>query len=204
MWPFSQTILRPVAHYGLPEVRSARLLLRPLTIGDAAMVFFTIDRNRDEFSRWFTWSRNATPSSIHDGLRSAAGQMMDGTDWHYAIFERRSGSFVGRIGIADINQKARTAELGYWLSREHAAQGYMTEAVRAMVLLATERADDVRINAYADVENAGSRRVLEKVGFRRVRTIMGAVNHPERGWRNHEHYQFTPQMIEREDLYERQ
>jgi len=198
MWPFLQTKSRALPNYGLPEVRSARLLLRPLTIGDAAMVFYTIDRNRDEFSRWFTWSRYATASSVHDGLRSAAGQMMDGTDWHYAIFERNSGSFVGRIGIADINQKTRSADLGYWLSREYADKGYMTEAARAMVLLATAASTDVRINAYADVENAGSKRVLEKVGFRWIKTIPAAVNHPERGWRSHEHYQFTSsELIER-------
>jgi len=198
MWPFTQTKPRSMTNYGLPEVRSARLLLRPLTMGDAAMVFFTIDRNRDEFSKWFTWSRYATAASVHNGLRSAAGQMMDGTDWHYAIFEKRSGSFVGRIGIADINQKTRTAELGYWLSREYADKGYMTEAASAMVQLATATAPDVRINAYADVENMGSKRVLEKVGFRWVRTVPAAVNHPERGWRSHEHYQYISQIIDRE------
>jgi ribosomal-protein-serine acetyltransferase len=189
MWPFLQQKAPMRTQYDLPCLRTSRLSLRPLTPDDTDTVYAMIDRNRDEFSRWFTWSRTATRESIQEGLRIARRRMETGTEWHYGIFDS-AGRFVGRIGLSEINNRARTAELGYWLGREFAGQGYMTEAGEALLALAMSGAVSPRISAYADVDNAASQRILQKLGFHWMRTVTRAIHHPERGWRNHEHYQY--------------
>lgn len=56
-------------------------------------------------------------------------------------------------------------DLGYWLGEPHWGNGYMTEAGRALIdaAQATDGYDTIAARALAD--NAGSLRVLEKLGF---------------------------------------
>ena len=76
------------------------------------------------------------------------------------------GHAVGSIGIfcgSDVYEKS--GELGYWLAEEYWGQGIMTEAVKQICREAFEKFDIVRIYAEPFAYNAGSRKLLEKVGF---------------------------------------
>ena len=77
------------------------------------------------------------------------------------------GEAAGGIGIhtrEDVH--AKTAEIGYWLAELHWGQGYMTEALRALVPYAFATFDLHRLEAYHFGWNPASGRVLEKAGFR--------------------------------------
>ena len=83
---------------------------------------------------------------------------------NYAIVV--DGKAVGSIGIFvkdDVYEKS--AELGYWLSEDYWRKGIMSKAVQIICKAAFERFDIIRIFAEPFADNAGSRRVLEKVGF---------------------------------------
>ena len=83
---------------------------------------------------------------------------------NYAIVV--GGQAVGSIGIFvkdDVYEKS--AELGYWLSEDYWRKGIMTKAVQIICQEAFGRFDIIRIFAEPFADNAGSRRVLEKVGF---------------------------------------
>ena len=69
--------------------------------------------------------------------------------------------------------------LGYALAPEAWGKGYATEATEAMIDAAFAMTPAVEINASVRVENAASRRVLEKVGLRHVGT--GPQGAPARG-----------------------
>ncbi|BDI31978.1 ribosomal-protein-serine acetyltransferase [Capsulimonas corticalis] len=176
----------------LPELRTPRLILRPIQQDDAPAVYDAIDRSRDNFSRWFIWSRESTLTGVQQNIRETISSMIAGTEWHYAIFEKEAG-FCGRIGLSQINQEARSAELGYWLAEEFQGRGLMTEAVRTLLMLALSSAVSLRIDAYADTENVVSQRVLTKCGFREIDVIKHIVRHPEHGWRDHKHYAILTQ-----------
>jgi RimJ/RimL family protein N-acetyltransferase len=77
------------------------------------------------------------------------------------------GKAVGSIGIlpkTDVYRKS--AELGYWLGEQYWGQGIMSEAVKAITEYGFKNYNLHRI--YADVfeNNPGSKRVLEKAGYR--------------------------------------
>jgi RimJ/RimL family protein N-acetyltransferase len=64
----------------------------------------------------------------------------------------------------------------------------MTEAVQLLLALVLSSSHHLKIDAFTDVENAASQRVLKKCGFRNVGSIVNAVNHPQRGWRDQYHF----------------
>lgn len=77
------------------------------------------------------------------------------------------GEAVGSIGAflgSDVYRKS--AEIGYWLAEPFWGQGIMTRAVTRICREAFGTFDIVRLYAEPFARNTGSRRVLEKTGFR--------------------------------------
>ena len=69
------------------------------------------------------------------------------------------------IGRAGFGAAGHGRELGYTLARAWWGQGLATEIATALVQWHRDAAPGVPLDAYAAVENAASRRVLEKSGF---------------------------------------
>ncbi len=75
---------------------------------------------------------------------------------------------IGRIALGGLQRGALlSAHLGYWIDAEHEGKGLMTEAVRATTTFAFTSLRLHRVQAAVMPRNAGSQRVLEKVGYRR-------------------------------------
>ncbi len=58
------------------------------------------------------------------------------------------------------------AAIGYELSPEYWYQGFMTEVIEKIVEYGFHHLELNRIEAFVEPKNVGSRRVLEKTGFR--------------------------------------
>ena len=58
-----------------------------------------------------------------------------------------------------------TAEIGYWATKEHRGNGYVTEAVRAASRWAFAELSIDRVEWRAEVGNQPSRAVAERAGF---------------------------------------
>lgn len=79
-----------------------------------------------------------------------------------------SDAAVGSIGLMpgeDVHR--RTAELGYWLGREHWGRDVVSNAVEAITRYGLEELDLLRIHAEPILPHPASERVLEKAGFLR-------------------------------------
>lgn len=81
---------------------------------------------------------------------------------------RRGGRFIGWFAVFDdgLVQGARQGELGYRLHRAFWGQGYASEGALALADLALDALGFDLIRAEVAAGNTGSRRVLEKTGFR--------------------------------------
>jgi ribosomal-protein-alanine N-acetyltransferase len=74
--------------------------------------------------------------------------------------------FKGRPDIAGTYDKAGEVEIGYGIAPDYQQQGYMTEAVRAMIAWAFEQPGCHAVIAPHTLKsNIASNRVLEKVGM---------------------------------------
>ena len=77
------------------------------------------------------------------------------------------GRVIGSIGaFRQGNIHRQTAELGYYLAEEYWGKGIMSGAIRRLCDIIFETTDILRIYAEPFSYNAGSRRALEKAGFR--------------------------------------
>ena len=86
------------------------------------------------------------------------------------------GEAVGGIGIHPLDDVHRgSAEIGYWLAEPFWGKGIVTDAVRALVPVAFEQPDIVRIQAGIFSRNPASMRVLEKSGFIREAVHKNAI-----------------------------
>ena len=80
---------------------------------------------------------------------------------------RRDSTFLGAITLDNIRRgPAQSATIGYWIGQPFARQGYMREAIGALVHHAFTQLDLSRIEAACLPENAASRGVLERAGFK--------------------------------------
>lgn len=77
-----------------------------------------------------------------------------------------AGHIVGAVSIEGIPY---TSELGYWLAEPAWGQGFMTEAVNATLAYAFSELGVRVVRSGYFVENRGSWRVQDKLGFRQTR-----------------------------------
>lgn len=98
---------------------------------------------------------------------------------------RRDGVLVGAITLDNIRRgPAQQGTLGYWVGEPFARQGYMREAIAAVTAHAFDRLDLSRLEAACLPENAASRAVLERSGFK-YEGVAQAYLQINGRWRNH-------------------
>lgn len=142
--------------------RTERLLLRPGWAEDAtALVGAIADEAVVRNLSRVPWPYGPAEAEAFLGLPQ------DERRPRLLIFTRDSEpELVGGIGIMDLDDgPAEQAELGYWIARAHWGRGYATEAARAVLDMAFHGLRLGRIEAGHFADNAGSGRVLAKLGF---------------------------------------
>ncbi|GAB4288253.1 MAG: GNAT family protein [Roseovarius sp.] len=108
-------------------------------------------------------SRKSFSSRVWWAQRALA----DGTAAPLFLIRRSDGALLGAITLDNIRRgPAQAGTLGYWIGAPHARQGYMREALQAVVHHAFEQLDLSRLEAACLPENRPSRRLLETCGFK--------------------------------------
>jgi ribosomal-protein-alanine N-acetyltransferase len=108
-----------------------------------------------------------------------------GTALPLMLIRRDDQTLLGAITLDNIRRgPAQTGTLGYWIGAPHARQGYMREAILTVVHHAFNRLDLSRLEAACLPENAASRGVLEKCGFKYEGVAQSYLQINGR-WRNH-------------------
>ncbi len=146
-------------------LRTRRLVLRPFEPNDVEDVLAYA--NDPEWSRFLSVPR---PYSIED-----AREFVDRSvsiDWQEepAFAIEYDGAVVGGIGF-HIDSPNSRGMLAYSIARAYWNQGLMTEAAAAVVDWGFDQLGLAKIYSFADVENVGSWRVMEKVGMTREGTL---------------------------------
>jgi RimJ/RimL family protein N-acetyltransferase len=152
-----------------PTLRTARLRLEPLT-EDHVELLVELDSDPEVLEHIFgraltreesvgTW---APKRLLTDGLGRGAWMGYDAT-----------GDWLGWWCLAVDADDDRAAELGYRLRRTAWGRGYATEGSRALLDHAFGELGLARVWAQTMAVNHRSRRVMEKLGMRHVRTDHG-------------------------------
>ena len=77
------------------------------------------------------------------------------------------GTLGGTLGLHYVDWFDRSAEIGYWIASCREGRGYVTRAARRMIEVAFDTVGLHRLVIRCAIDNARSRRVAERLGFRR-------------------------------------
>ena len=97
----------------------------------------------------------------------------------FDLVQKNAQTVIGYCGFHRWNQKHARAELGYELFEKFRGQGYMTEAMKALVAFGFQKMSLHRIEAQIDPHNQGSIRVVQKLGFEKEGILRGHHRDPE-------------------------
>lgn len=145
-----------------PTLETERLVLRPWQTADAPALFAILQEK--DILRYFP--RPGLPPAGWAERYIAHHQ----AHWekigygHWAVADRLSGQVIGWHGLELLPETGET-EVAYLLSHAWWGQGLATEAGRAVVQYAFEKADLASIIALVHPENRASIRVIEKLGL---------------------------------------
>lgn len=151
------------------RLETERLSLRPPVHTDFRDWAALRDASRVFLAQWEpSWSadhlsRKSFTNRVYWAQRSIAG----GSAVPLFLFRRTDDVLLGAITLDNIRRgPAQAGTLGYWTGKTFARQGYMREAIGAVVHHAFSRLDLSRIEAACLPENLASRGLLEKSGFK--------------------------------------
>jgi ribosomal-protein-alanine N-acetyltransferase len=164
----SQTLHFPDA---VPALFTDMLYLRELTKDDVPAWF---ERASDPESA--VLAGDPIPESIEMGvqwLRRHRERFRQQAGIRWAIVPKGSTDSVGTIGLDITSREKRIAELGIVIGRAYWGQGIGTSAAHLVTGYAFGTLGLAEIQAEALQRNLASRRLLERIGFRLLRTIPG-------------------------------
>ena len=145
------------------------VFLRPPQLSDFEEWAELRAENRGFLTPWEpSWpSDDLTRASYKRRLRRYAQDMRDEAAYPFLIFRASDGAMVGGVNISGLKRGVlQTGTIGYWIGEKFARRGYARSAVTAVVRFAFETLNLHRVEAACIPTNEGSRRVLERVGFR--------------------------------------
>ncbi|KAA2311534.1 N-acetyltransferase [Pseudooceanicola sediminis] len=151
------------------RVETERMTLRPPAHPDYRHWVELRQSSIDFLTPWEpTWaadhlSRRSFTNRVYWAQRAITG----GTALPLFLERRGDEALLGAITLDNIRRgPSLSGTLGYWVAERHARQGYMREAISAVVHHAFHRMDLSRIEAACLPENTPSRRLLESCGFK--------------------------------------
>ena len=160
-----------------PRLETRRLVLRPVAHGDwDAVNAMLSDPEITRYMHFVTWTADQRRQWFEWCVTSAQQPDCDALNW--VITGRDSGNVIGlcHIDPSNDNDAAVRGErsVGYLLNRAAWNQGYMTEALRAVLAYAFCPGGAPVLRATCHVANPASARVMEKAGMRREKTVFDA------------------------------
>jgi ribosomal-protein-alanine N-acetyltransferase len=168
-------------------LETERMTLRPPAHADYVAWSSLRRDSRDYLTPWEpSWaedhlSRRAFTNRVYWAARSIAS----GTALPLFLFRRADDTLLGAITLDNIRRgPAQAGTLGYWTGQPHARQGYMSEAIAAVVHHAFEKMDLSRLEAACLPENKASRGLLERSGFKYEGVAQSYLQINAR-WRSH-------------------
>ena len=151
--------------YSGVQLTTERLQLCPLVIGDEVRLFEI--HSNPEFMRYWSSPPWTTIEQAVALIEKDQDEMAQGMNIRLGILLRETKQLIGTCTLFKIDQQCRRAELGYGIAQEYWRNGFMTEAVSALLKLGFTELNLNRIEADIDPRNAASGRGLEKLGFLR-------------------------------------
>jgi RimJ/RimL family protein N-acetyltransferase len=152
-----------------PVLTTERLVLRGIADHDAEAIF---EMESDPVAMRY-WSRPPM-QEMSEAIASrerARTFFPERTALRWSVTRPADDRALGQVSLFGFVEPSDRAEIGYGLARRHWGQGYMHEALVAVVDYAFGPLALRRLEADADPRNTASVRAVERLGFRLEGTL---------------------------------
>ena len=147
---------------------------------DAQELYDLIDANREHLLPWMPWAHtHRSAEDVLPFIRLTRKQIAD-NDGLQTVIVDPGGRIVGMIGTHGVDWRNAMTSIGYWIAQAEQGRGTMTAAVRAYVDHAFGTWKLNRVTIQAAVDNARSRAIPERLGFRQEGILREAERVGER------------------------
>ncbi|MFE0174592.1 GNAT family N-acetyltransferase [Streptomyces sp. NPDC059002] len=167
----------------------ADVLMRPVTLDDAAALARAHRRNRAHLEPWDPERPAAfyTVQGQTDRIRGQLEEAGAGRSAHWVLVD--GGEVVGHTALSNIVLgPVRCANLGYWIDAEYLGRGLASGAAAAACEAADRQLGLHRVEAGTLLHNVASQRVLTKCGFKEYGLAPGFL-YINGAWRDHRLFQ---------------
>lgn len=147
----------------IPTIETERLILRKMKPSDSRDMY---EYSRlPEVTRYLLWEPHTNPSQTLDYLEYLQTRYRVGDFYDWAVVEKSRGKMIGTCGFTSLDFSNNAAEVGYVLNPAFWGKGLAPEALMRVMRFGFMELNVHRIEAKYMVENARSRRVMEKCGM---------------------------------------
>ena len=157
------------------------VVLIPRTAAIAEAHFSLVEANYKRLAHWFpdAFQEPPTLDGVRANLQRAGQGWLDGSllPLSIAVKAENGWRLVGWAQL-EIDSRARSAEVGYWLDADFVGRGLVTRTVTAMLDHAFGPLGLERVGLQAIIDNTRSRSVAQRLGFTQEGVLREAAAFP--------------------------
>lgn len=166
------------AHLYPPDIlQGLRTILRKSSVVDADDIFHNYAQD-EVVTQFLPWEPHRDIHATRRFLQECNEQWRDGRNFSFGILLRDVDQVIGMISM---RPKGHNVDVGYVLARAYWGQGIMTEALTVLSNWCLEQPEFWRVEAYCDVDNQASARVMERSGMEREGRLRNYMRYAGRG-----------------------
>lgn len=159
-----------IRHTGTVEIETDRLLLRAILLSDAQSLYELV--SDEEVLKYLSGIPVYTGKEMAvDYIKNKLTKKYQNADFYdWAVVLKSENKMIGRISVYKQDDYRRMADLVWQLNANYRNKGYISEGVKAVINHLFEIGFE-RIEAFADIENKASTKVMAKVGMQYEGTL---------------------------------
>ncbi len=142
------------------------VVIQLISIDRADELTAAVIKNREYLRNWLVW---VTPEfSVKESSEFIRQRLIDfEKNRGISLFILKNGRIAGVLGARDINAADRSAEIGYWVSKNEQGNGLVTNSCRVFIKYLFKHLDLNRIVIKCATENIKSQAIPERLGFKK-------------------------------------
>ena len=162
-----------------PELETEHLILREMNAGDAKSLFAVL--GDVEVTEFYDDEVFQDLSQAKEQIEAWAAGFKARRCVRWGISQRENDGIIGTCGYYGFHRLHKRAAIGYDLARSFWRQGIMTEALGTIIEFGFGKVGLNRIEAVVMLENEGSVRLLEGLGFQQEGVLREYENWGDKG-----------------------
>lgn len=151
-------------HLGTKTIETQRLILRQFILEDSEIMFRNWASD-PEVTKYLTWPAHGSVEVSRRVLSDWCSHYGEADYYQWAIVPKELGEPIGSIAVVRSNDQAQWVEIGYCIGKQWWRQGFVSEALKALIGFFFDQVGVGRVQARHDPRNPGSGAVMRKCGM---------------------------------------